>query len=144
MQQTSGSSVCRCGGGVAVEECVVVVSFLSWSPSLLDRGGGVDAVVVAVVVVVVVVVVSFSSFFCRRTGGDEFAVVEVAVVCCLLVFMFYNSGVWFFKRGPRLPPPRPKQKTLWCGLCFPFQVNFNYKYTEQIVKVGRVEKERPQ
>ena len=67
MQQTSGSSSYCCGDGDdAVDDCFVVVSFLSLSsPSFLDcRGGGVDEVVV-------VVDVSFLDF----GGGDDGAVV---------------------------------------------------------------------
>ena len=50
MQQTSGSSFCRCGDGEeAVDEGFVVeLSFLSSSPSFLDCGGGDDEVVVVV------------------------------------------------------------------------------------------------
>jgi hypothetical protein len=71
MQQTSGSSFCRCGDGDdAVDECFVMVSFLSLSsPSFLDcRGGGVDEVVV-------VVDVSFLDF----GGGVAELVVVVGV-----------------------------------------------------------------
>ena len=47
MQQTSGSSFCRCGD----DEGFVVVSFLSLLPSFPDWGGGKDDVVVVVDVV---------------------------------------------------------------------------------------------
>ena len=49
MQQTSGSSFCRCGTGDEADDCFVVVSFLSLSPSFLGGRGGGDAVVVVVV-----------------------------------------------------------------------------------------------
>ena len=58
MQQTSGSSVCRCSDGdEAVDDCFVVVSLLSLSLSFLSLSpcilvccscGGVDEVVVVV------------------------------------------------------------------------------------------------
>ena len=71
MQQTSGSSCCRCSdGGEALNNGFVVVFFLSLSsPSCLDcRGGGVDEVVV-------VIDVSFLDF----GGGVAELVVVVGV-----------------------------------------------------------------
>ena len=81
MQQTSGSSSCCCGDDDdAVDDCFVVVSFLSLSsPSFLNcRGGSVDEVVVVVDV-----------FFLDFGGGDDGAVVVDDVFFLTLSFEIF-------------------------------------------------------
>ena len=82
MQQTSGSSSCCCGDGDEIlDDCfVVVVSFLSVSPSFLDCSfGGEDEVVV-------VVDVFFLDF---GGGGDEVVVVADVSFLSLSLALFF-------------------------------------------------------
>ena len=75
MQQTSGSSFCRCGDGdEALDDCFVVVSLLSLSPSFSSGFGDGDAVVVVV-------------------GCVLFMVHDpIVVIDCIMVWLCFNRG----------------------------------------------------